>query len=473
MSVSSTQEVSRALLQLQLVTREQLDESLAALESPSPDDLLAHLERRSLLSPYQIAKLERGDRAGFFLGRFKLVYKIAAGTFARVFRGVDTLTGDSVAVKVLRGRHTLDPENIRHFQREARLMQSLQHPNIARMLEVATDSTTSQHYIAMEFVEGGNLREFMKIRGRIGPEEVRKLGCEMVEGLRYALSKNVTHRDIKPTNILISAAGNIKWVDFGLAGVVERTAGTVSFSTEQRTVDYAGLEKSTGAPKGDPRSDIFFLGNVFFHMLTGEPALAETKDRNARMLRTRFDQVKPFPADAALPRDLTSVVEKMLAFRPDQRYQNYDSLLRDLEAIRSAANAGDGRARGSGEPPRIVIVHRNQQVQDLLRAKLMDCGYQVVLTTDMQRAVNLTGLKPADCLVIDLDTTGQDGIDGYKRIVERTVPRAGVCAAVFLANDSQVEWTKALNGNLQVTLKKPLTLGPVYKAVRHLVPTGE
>ncbi|MGL4464001.1 MAG: serine/threonine protein kinase, partial [Planctomycetia bacterium] len=162
--------------------------------------------------------------------------------------------------------------------------------------------------------------------------------------------------DIKPTNILIASSGAVKWVDFGLAGVVEGQGQKQNFSTEQRTVDYAGLEKATGAPIGDPRSDIFFLGTVFYHMLTGSPAMPETTDRKARLLRTRFDQIRKLSSFAAVPTDLARVVDKMLSFRLDGRYQNYDSLRDDLAGLsydaeprlQPSADGAVGGASGGG-----------------------------------------------------------------------------------------------------------------------------
>ncbi|MGL4465512.1 MAG: serine/threonine-protein kinase, partial [Planctomycetia bacterium] len=238
MRTDTVQEASRRLTELGLVSLDELKDVL--VEAPADGRELAdRLQRRGLLTSFQIQKLERGEKNGYFMGRFKLLYMVSAGTFARVYRGIDSTTGAGVAVKVLRTRHTVDPEAIRRFEREARLTQPFDHPNITRTLEVDQDALGGAYYIAMEFVEGGNLREFLGIRKTISPAETVRMGLGMVDGLRYALSLGVTHRDIKPTNILIASSGAVKWVDFGLAGVVEGQGQKQNFSTEQRTVDYA------------------------------------------------------------------------------------------------------------------------------------------------------------------------------------------------------------------------------------------
>lgn len=465
MTLGSLQEVARSLISLRLVTIEQLDDALADLGKGSAKELLAHLEGRGLLTSFQISKLENDETTGYYLGRFKLLYRISAGTFARVYRGVDSVTGEVVAVKVLRGRHASDPENIRQFHREGELTESFQHPNITQMLEVGIDQDSHQHYIAMEFVEGGNFREFLKIRGKFDPAETIRLGREMVDGLRYAFSKGVTHRDIKPTNILLSAQGHVKWVDFGLGGV-----GDEKGAPQQRTVDYAGLEKATGAPKGDHRSDIFFLGAVLHQMLTGQPPMPETKDKNARMLRARFDQIRPLTGDPQFPAELAAVIDKMLAFRPAQRYQDYDSLIADFDALLAAERKSVKVAESAAEltkNPRVVIIHRSPKVQEIIKDRLVKKGYQVVLTTDINRAISLMDHRPAHCLIIDLETTGREGVDAVSRYHKKHGPS---CAAIYLADEDQMNWSSGMDGEKTVTLQKPVTLGPVYSAVKKLAP---
>lgn len=469
MKATTAQELGKQLIEQRLVSREEVADAVEAAGTAAPGDLLRVLERRNLLTSFQIQKLENDDRAGYFIGRFKVLYKISAGTFARVFRGVDTATGDSVAIKVLRNRHTLDPENVKHFYREAKLTEKLDHPNIARRLDVGCDKSTNQHYIAMEFVEGGNFREFLKIRQKVDPRELARLGVEMVEGLKYALSMGVTHRDVKPTNILFTSTGHIKWVDFGLAGIADRAGTDAIFATEQRTVDYAGLEKATGSPNGDPRSDIFFLGCVFYEALTGVYPLTQPKDRNARMLRNRFDQIRPVAEAGEVPPEMARIVDRMLAFRPEARYANYDALSRDLQQFESAGAAAAGGEAGRPRN-RIILIHASQTVQDRIRKTFGDHGMKVALTGAIERAESLHRLQGADCMIIDLDTIGEHGVSEFETFLKKLPPRGPKCPAIFLANEGQEAWVSRLDAEQTVVLQKPLTLGLVYRAVRQFLP---
>lgn len=463
MSEMRAQEAARKLVELGLIRPDAATDALDAVGNGSSSDLLNFLERRLHLTPLQIQKFEAGDATGYFIGRFKLLYLVAGGTFAKVYRASDPTTGDVVAVKILRHRHMSDPENIRQFHREAKLTEQLVHPNIARMLEVGVEETSNQHYIAMEFIEGGNLREFIKIRKKIGAEELIRLGIPMIEGLKYALSKGVTHRDIKPTNILISASGEVKWVDFGLGGVVE--ADQRASETAARTVDYAGLEKASGAPKGDPRSDIFFIGVVFHELITGENSL-RSQDRSTRMARVRYDDIPRLANREDIPADIAAIIDKMLSFRPEGRYQEYVSLLSDLRRAQVSLSGGaNGLAATVSSTPRVAVVHHSAKVQEILKGKLTRRGFQTVLTTDIGRAATLCRIKPVDCVIIDLDTTGQDGVDLFKTMQRSGSARAGI----FLCSAGQEGWIAKLNPEHIVQLNKPLVLGPVYQAVRGLV----
>ena len=198
--------------------------------------------------------------------------------------------GDNV--KVLRKRFGNDPESVRRFNKEAEEGMKLRHPNIALILDHGEQDR--QHYMLMEYVEGSNLRDFLKIRGRLTPAESMPVMIGLAQALKYSLDQGVTHRDIKGTNILISTRGESKLVDFGLA-TVGGDERKMAVAHGQRTVDYSALERTCGSPKGDKRSDIFFLGCVFYQMLTGQVAMVETetKDQLAKMLKRSFSAIKP------------------------------------------------------------------------------------------------------------------------------------------------------------------------------------
>jgi CheY-like chemotaxis protein len=209
-------------------------------------------------------------------------------------------------------------------------------------------------------------------------------------------------------------------------------------------------------------------------MLVGRAPMPETRDKHARMIWSRFRDITPMETHAWVPKRLAAIVDKMLALKPEERYQDYGTLRQDLQAFASGETDGDSEpsiaATAPVEPPRVMVIHRSSNVQEILRATLSKYGYQVALMTDVERALNIFKLKPADCVIVDLDSTGQAGVAAFEVMCETAQAARRQCRAVFLANSEQVPWTGALKDGQATTLRKPLTLKPVYRALRQFLP---
>ncbi len=295
MAAPSLNEFAKQLLHLRLADAGELQQCLGELPTAlrTTDGLIDAMERRNLLTTYQANKLRKGDTNGFVLGDAKLLYRNGAGTFARVFRAVSLETGDMLGVKVLRQRWAEDPEAVAQFHREAKLLQPLRHPNLVPIFDVGI--VENYHYFTMEFVVGGNLGDMMKIRGAVNPADATRIARDIAEGLRYSSTKGLTHRDLKKTNVLLATDGKAKLVDFGLAADEALKPGGTK-KRAARSVDYATLEDNTGAPPNDPRSDIYFLGSIYYELLSGESPFPGTKSREERK---EFSRCLLYTSDAA------------------------------------------------------------------------------------------------------------------------------------------------------------------------------
>jgi len=427
-------------VKLGLVTPEQLAEAReeAGGRNAQVDELVRVLERKSYLTTFQSNKLRKGDTDGYLLGGYRLLYMISAGSFGRVFRADDPQTGRVVAVKVLRKRWSEKKENIELFQREGRMGLTLKHPNIVEILAVSQDPASRQYFIVMEFVEGDNLRKILQIRGKMGVPEALRILEDSVSGLAYAYSRGVTHRDMKLTNILVSTQGQAKLTDFGLAGVFAGMAKEEDDKVD-RTVDYAGLEKATGVKPGDIRSDIYFLGCVFYEMLTGRPPLEPTKDKNARMQKRRFEDVKPMsPQEVQAPPSLFLLTETMMSLSPQRRYQTPSQL---LDAVRACRRDVSGEAGKPGSAPRSVFVaETDERLQEAFREKLKGLGYRVLISIDPDRALDRFRQQPYDALVVDVRTTGEDGLRAFSAVMGEAQRQHIPCAGVAILAEDQADW---------------------------------
>ena len=327
-------------------------------QPPVPlEEVKKQLLRGEYMTNYQLERLVKGETAGYFYGPYKVLYAVGAGTFARVFRAVHRQTGEIVALKVLRKKFSdpSKPEQFKQasqFMREGKLGLTLRHPNIVPVYDVATDGRS--FYLVMEFVEGWNLRDIVRIRKKIEPLQATRLMMEMVEGLRYAFEHGLTHRDLKLNNVLVTSAGQAKLVNFGLASLDENFAdGMNEDIPNTRTIDYAALERATGVRKDDTRSDIFFMGCIFYNILTGEAPLLETTDKLQRMNKQRFLEVIPIQQrDPTLPHWVCTVVTKAMMLDVFRRYQSPAAMLADLAiAERQLIEGGDASSAEAAAQP--------------------------------------------------------------------------------------------------------------------------
>lgn len=440
----------------------------------SGDEFRQVLLRRELLTNYQVERMLRGDRHGYFYGDYKVLYFVGSGTFARVYRAAHKTTGQIVALKVLRGKHSEEKEQVERFVREGQMVTELRHPNIVPIYEVFSKGRT--HYLVMEFIEGRNLREFMKIRKKFAPPDATRLIADVAAGLAYAFERGIHHRDLKLSNILVSSRGQAKLVDFGLAAADPDEAEDEEGVVNPRTIDYAGLERATGVRKDDPRSDIYFLGCIFYHLLTGVPPLYETKDRMLRLSKTRFETVPSILSVAPdLPKSLALIVSKAMALDPEQRYQSPADMHTELKAAALRMAEQDGAAGGDGakvvQQRVVLLVESNPELQNVFRERLKSSGYRVLVTQDPQRALARLReeARAADCAIFSTGELGRSALEAFNQLADS--PSTAQLPAILLLDEGQKAWqAEARLGEQRVAISMPIKLRELRQVLARLAP---
>ncbi|RUL81746.1 serine/threonine protein kinase [Tautonia sociabilis] len=520
--------LERATL-LGLISRDQANEARMDARDGTVEGIRSSLTRKQFLTSWQVDRLLKGETTGFFFGGYEVLFHLAEGTFARVYRGRKQGSGEPVAIKVLRQRFTQDPEAVERFNHEAEAGMKLVHPNIVRIIDYGAQD--HRHYMIMEFVEGSNLRDFLRFRHRLEPLEAMPLMLGLARGLQHSLSKGITHRDLKPTNILISSSGQAKLVDFGLA-TIEGDERKMAQAHGQRTVDYSALERTCGSQKGDPRSDIYFLGCVYYQMLTGRLPLPEVEadDMLAKMLKRSFGAIKPISEmDHAPDPELCRIIETMMRIDLSKRYQNMNDVVRDLEAHYlemtgqaapkeevaekeefdierlfmkrrfeeavaeaqaaevQASQDDDGefeigtadRATSEAVPfevpafrqRRVLCVEAQDQIRDAFRKTLSRMGYRVLIVGDAELAADRYREDPVDAVVFDIDGLGSNAIESFIDMYETAHEDGRELHALVLLGPRQGALASQLpRDDRLVVLTKPVKMKQVQDALSQLAP---
>ncbi len=487
MSQQTAEQLAQRVFDLGLITDRQLQQIWGEFGSRhvAADDFLQLLVRREILTNYQVERLLKGEKSGFFFGDYKVLYLVGAGSFARVYRAVHEETGKVVAVKVLRKRFSENPAQYRQFVREGLLGKSLRHENIVPIYDVVSKKT--DHFLVMEFVEGRNLREFVKIRKKIEPLEAVRLMSEITGGLQYAFERALTHRDLKISNVLVSSHGTAKLVDFGLASidVMLNDSGGLpgGGSPNSRTVDYAALERATGVRRDDPRSDIYFLGCIFYHMLTGRPALRETRDRVQRLAKTRFLEVAAVQkVNPSIPHSVSIVANKAMTLDPERRYQTPGTMLSDLRIAtrRLLGTAQDGESNGNSPQAAgsavasenqlsVMVIESNGEMQNVFRNSFKRAGYRVLITSNPQSVFARFQQEPdtTDCIIFNAQEVGRAALEVFNRFAESESTRS--VPALLLLDESQLLWkSQARMAPHRLVLSMPLTMRKLRAALTHV-----
>ena len=433
--------LSQRLVELGIVEPIQVEQAWSEVGSSEGtcEELIRILLRNELVTNFQIDRVLKHERLGYFYGHYKVLYLIGVGTFARVYRAVHRDSGRVVAVKVLRKRFREQQVELDQFLREGRMGLRLKHPNIVQIYEVNNDARAP--YLVMEFVEGQTLREMIRVRKSLDTLTSLKLTADVAAALAYALSQGITHRDLKLSNILIGSSGRAKLVDFGLASISDiSNEAKVIDSPNARAIDYAALERGTGVRKDDPRSDIYFLGCILYNIISGHAPLTETRDRLQRLNISRFREIPPLGSIVAdLPQGVLSLVAKATELDAEKRYQTADEFNADLRAAIERLEKGDTLqeltpVRGEGQPvvesqegrnKTVMVIESKADLQDLMREKLKSRGYRVLVFSNPERALQRfenDENQPADCVIFSAPDLGNDALEGFNQFAtnERT-----------------------------------------------------
>lgn len=285
---------------------------------------------------------ETGDdeKLDSMLGEFRILRRLGKGGMAEVFLAEQTSLKRHVAIKMLREERLADETHLKRFKTEATAAGALNHPNIVQVYTIGEQNGI--HYIAQEYVQGMNLREYVT---RKGPPEMGvalHIIKQVASALQAAHAAGIVHRDIKPENIMLTRRGDVKVADFGLAQLTEdgERVNLTQVGVTMGTPLYMSPEQVNGR-KLDARTDIYSLGVTCYHMLTGAPPFRGETALSVAVQHLKQEPERLEQIRGDLPPVLCRIIHKMMAKKPENRYQSAQEILRDLKRLTQGATGAD------------------------------------------------------------------------------------------------------------------------------------
>jgi eukaryotic-like serine/threonine-protein kinase len=262
------------------------------------------------------------------LDQYDLTELLARSGMASIFKAVDLKTGATVALKVPHMQYESDVAFYQRFEREEKIGQKLEHPNIVRVLR---PEKKSRLYLVMEYADGSSLRALMGRRKRLPVAEALDIARQICRALVYMHENGIVHRDLKPENVLVSEEGKVSLIDFGIAmDEAARRLTWAGLSATLGTPDYMAPEQVRGR-RGDVRTDVYSLGTMLYEMITGE--LPHSGANAHAVMRAKVEQDPRLPREV-LP-DIDPAVEEIILRAidrfPKERYASAAAMLADLE----------------------------------------------------------------------------------------------------------------------------------------------
>ncbi|HEY3321358.1 MAG TPA: serine/threonine-protein kinase [Planctomycetota bacterium] len=322
--------IGEVCVELRILTQAQCSEILAEQSA----------RRKASATPRVVSETtpieEMTDDEPFQMGRYRLEKRLG-GVMGIVYRGIDTETGNAIALKILPRSFAYEASFVERFKREVKATSALSHPNIVKTYDAGIEHGV--FYLATEFIDGESLNQRLKREGALPEKECLRIALAVTSGLAHAHSRSVLHRDVKPENILLGKNGDVKLSDFGLAKILEDHQQITAEGIAVGTPHYIAPEQARALKDTDSRADLYALGATLFHVMTGR--LPYEGDDGAEIMRRHVfeDTPDPLKIKPDMTPAIAAMLVKLMSKNPAQRYQSADELAAEIQRIAAAPAA--------------------------------------------------------------------------------------------------------------------------------------
>lgn len=264
-------------------------------------------------------------------GKYEILGELGKGATGKVYVAKQTSLNRKVALKILLKKYTLDLDYIADFHREAENAALLSHPNIVTIFD--NGSENDEHFIAMELIQGSDLKDVIKSKGKLTLNMFFDYAIQATEAIKYAHEKGIVHRDIKPQNIFLTNDHVVKIGDFGISRRMDENELSQRKKV-QGTAKYMAPEQIKGKQPVDGKADIYSLGCVFYEMLTGNAPFSGSSNHEIVYKQLNEKLEKGWFQKSSIPVKLAELINKCLEKKPQNRFQNSEQLLLALKRLK-------------------------------------------------------------------------------------------------------------------------------------------
>lgn len=416
------------------------DQREAVASSDDTSSLLDLLVDYRLLTPYQAKRISVGKTFGLILGKYRVLDRLGAGGIGVVYRGEHLRMRSQVAIKAIMTKGEEDAVRLRRFDAEIQSIAKLRHPHIIAIFDAGTlphpkNPSSAIHYYVMELIGGLSLEDYVRENGPLSIKSACNIVLQVASALDELHRHQLVHRDVKPSNIMISPEGQCKLLDFGIVRQFSQRF------TEQGTVigtaDYIAPEQVKDASSVDIRADVYGLGGTFYWSLTGRRPFPQGESSIATLM-DRINQEPPSVqcARPELPAKIDEVVKRMMALEPDNRYQDPQAVIRALRGF--SIIRGPSRSAPSISITgkylhfsKVLIVDDEDSIRSICRHTLQAEDLDCEEVSRGSEVLQELAASEYDLVLLDTGLPDMSGFDVYRHI--RATPQFANVKVVLLS----------------------------------------
>lgn len=397
------------------------------------------------LTAWQISKIVAGDGTMLLFNGYQLLSPIGLGNLGRTYKAKKIDTGEVVALKVLRKRHTNNNAETLKFLRQGEILTDINHPNIVKTLDLFPGTKNIPPYLALEWVKGGSVYDWLEIKTFLSCPEACLIMEELSKAFLYLQKTGISHGNFSGAKVLLDNTSHPKINNFRFGSIFDPATGQIK-NQNPLSFDYAGLEKHTSASSTSTQSDIFFAGCLFYHLLTGKSPLPGSFQKRKEMYNgNEFKFFFNTAFEKTLPSETLPIIKNMISIDPKTRYTDFLQVQIAIQSIRKKIQAEYGVSLEENVST-IFLVIRSDKKRQLIKAYMQNRGFRILQASNLEQALSVYNREPFKHLIIELDSYLSIK-ETFSKMITESELRRRLLHTVFLLGKKKLMHIPARHGN--------------------------